>query len=460
MVEGAGPRPAGSVMIDTMARRPQGTGSLQIRKDSGGREIWYGHWRANGRQVRRRIGLKRPEGTRQGLTRVQAEERLRELISETRVERRTGEPMTVGDVAKRYRATAERKGRKRSTLQDLETQARVHIEPFFGDKQVAKITAEDVQDFVGMLEAKELAPKTIRNIVGTLSAFFNFAKLPRNRWAAVNPCEGVEILAPDVDHDVRFLTLDELDALIAHARPRDPRQPVDLQALDRVLYRVAAMTGLRQGELLALRWMDVDWLAGRVRVRQNYVRGEYGTPKSRRSVRSVPMADEVARALEGWSQVSVFTGDDDLVFCNPGSGEPLSASKVTKRMQAALAAAGLDDRRYVFHDLRHTFGTRMASAGAPLVSIKAWMGHRSIETTLIYADWCPSGRDAEIVAAAFRRDTEQTKEHASRKRAAEWCVFDAPAEPVGGVALDRYVQPSITRPMTDSALEIRANRPR
>lgn len=392
-------------MIDVMARRPQGTGSLYTREDAGGREHWYGQWRANGRQVKRRIGLKRPEGTRQGMTRVQAEERLRELISETRVERRVGEALTIAEVADRYRATAERKGRKRSTLQDLETQARVHIAPFFGEKPVGKITPEDVQDFVWMLEAKSLAPKTIRNIVGTLSAFFNFAKLPRNRWAAVNPCEGVEILAPEADHDVRFLTLEELDALIAHARPKDPRQSVDLQALDRVLYLVAAMTGLRQGELLALRWMDVDWLAGRVRVRQNYVRGEYGTPKSRRSVRSVPMADEVARGLEDWSKVSAFAGDNDLVFGNPVSGEPLSASKVTKRMQAALEAAGLDDRRYVFHDLRHSFGTRMASAGAPLTSIKAWMGHRSIETTLIYADYQPSGRDAELVAAAFARGT-------------------------------------------------------
>jgi integrase len=390
-------------MIVDMARRPQGTGSLQVRTDTGGREHWYGHWRANGQQVRRRIGLKRPEGTRDGLTRVQAEARLRDLISETTVARRVGEALTIAEVAKRYRTMAERKGRKRSTLQDLESHARVHLDPFFCEKALDKITPEDVQDFVGQLEAKELAPKTIRNIVGTLSALFNFAKLPKNRWAVSNPCEGVEILTPEVDHDVRFLTLDELDGLVAHARPMDPRQSVDFQALDRVLYVVAAMTGMRRGELLALRWLDVDWLAGRVRVRQNYVRGEFGTPKSRRSVRSVPMADEVARALEGWSKLSAWTGDEDLVFANPVSGEPLGAANVTRRMQAALEAAGIADRRYVFHDLRHTFGTRMAAAGAPLTSIKAWMGHRSIETTLIYADYQPSGRDADLVAAAFAR---------------------------------------------------------
>jgi integrase len=64
------------------------------------------------------------------------------------------------------------------------------------------------------------------------------------------------------------------------------------------MYRNAAMTGLRQGELMALRWRDVDWQAQRIRVRQNWVLGEFGTPKSKRSTRSVPMADEVAGELD------------------------------------------------------------------------------------------------------------------------------------------------------------------
>lgn len=392
-------------MIADMARRPQGTGSLYTRPDSGGRDHWYGQWRANGRQVKRRIGLKRPDGTRLGMTRVQAEERLRELISETKVEPRIGEHLTVKEVSERYRAMAERKGRKRSTLQDLESHERVHLAPFFGAKAMAAVRPEDVQDLVWMLEDRGLSPKTIRNLVGTLSALFNFAKLPRNRWAASNPCEGVEIVVAEADHDVRFLTLEELDALIEHARPKDYRQSVDFQALDRALYLVAAMTGLRQGELLALRWMDVDWLAGRIRVRQNFTRGEFGTPKSRRSVRSVPMADEVAAVLEEHSKRSKWTDDDALVFAHPLTGVPLPGKNVTRRMQAALKAAGMTERGYVFHDLRHTFGTRMAAAGAPLTSIKAWMGHRSIETTLIYADYQPSGRDAEYVVAAFRRGT-------------------------------------------------------
>jgi integrase len=173
-------------------------------------------------------------------------------------------------------------------------------------------------------------------------------------------------------------------------------------AIDRALFLTAAMTGLRKGELLALRWRDVDWPAARIRVRQNYVRGEFGTPKSKRSTRSVPMADEVGGELERLFKRSRHQGDGDLVFAHPASGEPLPKANVTRRFRKALKAAGLDDS-HRFHDLRHTFGTRMAAAGVPMRALQEWLGHRDLATTQIYADYAPNGQEAELIAAAFDR---------------------------------------------------------
>jgi integrase len=79
------------------------------------------------------------------------------------------------------------------------------------------------------------------------------------------------------------------------------------------MYLAAAMSGMRQGELLALRWMDVDWAARRLRVRRNFVRGEYGTPKSKRSTRSVPLADVLGGELDRLFKDSPFQADRDLV---------------------------------------------------------------------------------------------------------------------------------------------------
>ena len=133
----------------------------------------------------------------------------------------------------------------------------MHLEPIFTGRALDSITPEDVIDFVAALEGKGLAPKTIRNVVATLSALFNYAMAPGRRWATTNPCVGVDLPAVPVSEEIRFLTLDEVDALVDHARAGE------FQALDRAVFLTAAMTGLRKGELLALRWRA--WI-GRRRV--------------------------------------------------------------------------------------------------------------------------------------------------------------------------------------------------
>jgi integrase len=179
-----------------------------------------------------------------------------------------------------------------------------------------------------------------------------------------------------------------------------------LGRVERALYLTAAMSGLRQGELLALRWMDIDWTAQRVRVRRNYVRGRFGTPKSRRSSRAVPLADRVAGELERLFKASAHQSDDDLVFCHPHTGNPLDRSQVLKRFKQALNRAGVREAR--FHDLRHTFGTRIAAAGVPMRTLQEWMGHRDYRTTLIYADYAPAPNEVDLVNAGFAPHGHQT----------------------------------------------------
>jgi integrase len=154
------------------------------------------------------------------------------------------------------------------------------------------------------------------------------------------------------------------------------------------------MTGIREGELAALRWRDVDWPASVIRVRRSYTRGKPGTPKSKRSSRAMPMADRLGGELERHYKRSAYKGDDHLVFCHPHTGDPYDASQMRERFYAAMKAAGMGHRAkrkggITFHSLRHTYGTRAAATGVPMRTLQEWMGHRNLATTEIYADYAP-----------------------------------------------------------------------
>src|SRR5262249_43942147 len=135
-----------------------------------------------------------------------------------------------------------------------------------GTKDLAKVTRDDVERFRDACLRDGLSAKYVANALGFLHSVFEFGV--RRGWVAVNPCRYVDApRALDCDTAIRFLDAAEVEGLL-RAVPTD--------AFGRVqgaLYLAAVMTGMRQGELLALRWQDVDWAAQRIRVNRNYVDG-------------------------------------------------------------------------------------------------------------------------------------------------------------------------------------------
>jgi integrase len=377
---------------------------------------WYGRWRTPAGRPHRKIGRARQRGSREGLTRTQAEKRLRQLIDgDQPLPAAAGIP-TVEELGNRLLSRLAAKGRKRSHIESVDSHLRVHIVPYFRDIAVDRIDEAKVERFLAALRQKSrartsstkaktpekpkpLAPKTVNNIMGTLHSVLELAVMTRPPLLQRNPCALVE--KPEIPEyeDIRFLTQEELEAVLRYVEQlirKDDRVAV----VEYPLYLMAAMTGMRQGELRALRWRDLDWMVQRVRVRQNHVRGEFGTPKSKRGSRGIPVAARLVGAVDALHRASAYNSDDDLVFAHPRSGQPLDRSKVLKRFKKACKRAGV--RVVRFHDLRHTFGTRVAASGkVSMRTLQEWMGHRDFKTTLRYADYQPGTHEAALLDEAF-----------------------------------------------------------
>ncbi len=406
------------IAVMSAKRRSYGTGQLYTKHGA-----YYGRWRtSDGRKLNRRLGSVRLPGSRDGLTRSEAERRFRRLQQEE--ERRprvvTDERVTVTEAADSLRRKLALEGARKSYLTGCSSMQQVHIEPRLGGQPLDKVATADVEAVASEMLADGLKQKSVRNVLVFLHGVFEHA-IERG-WAHDNPVRRAarpkRRRAGGANPDLRFLTMTELEAVLraipddvverspAPSRrgrpgPAPPIAPDVLGPVLRVLVMTAAMSGLRRSELLGLRWRDVDWRAQRLRVRNAYVLGEHSADgKSDLSTRrSVPMADRLARELDRWSQRTAFNGDNDLVFAHPQTGNPLDGSKVSRRFTAACRAAGVRPVR--FHDLRHTFATHLAASGQPLRAIQEFLGHADAKTTQIYAHYAPSAQEVAMVNAAF-----------------------------------------------------------
>jgi integrase len=379
-----------------MPRRNYGTGSLRQVGQS-----WIGSWYAlDGRRFKRRIGPVRTPGTRDGMTKAQAESEFARVREAEAIVAATARRVTMAEAGAELSKVLELRGRKKSHRLTVAADLHNHIEPFFASKHLAQITPQDIERYV-VVKRKTLAIKTVRNHLNTIHSVFELGL--RRKWCQTNPVKLAERpVIRTTETRIKFLDQAELEKLLAITYPQDA-----FGSIEATLYLTAAMTGLRQGELLGLRWRDVDFAARKVRVVSPYVRGEFGDPKSEGSGRSVPLAERVSTELENLRARSPYAADKDLVLCHPETGNPLDRAKLTRRFKKAIRSA--DVREITFHELRHTFGTRMAAAGVPLRTIQHWMGHADAKTTQVYAHYQPSDHEADTVDQAFSSEHRTAK---------------------------------------------------
>jgi integrase len=351
---------------------------------------WYAKYRLpDGRQAQKLIG---PAWTSRGrpaaghFTKRTAQAWLDDLLGEARRGSlpgmvRTG--ATFADASAEWLRWAEHeRDCKPTTLTDYRYTVKI-LNRDFGEMRLEDVTPEAIERWKPTLSVSN---RTIHKYLVVMHGIFKRAMrvwgLPRN------PMTAVDRPRIRVSDDLHAFSPEEVWALVRAASSEE----------DGALFLTAAFTGLRMGELLALRWGEIDFDGHSIRVRRSYnAHGGLSSPKSGK-VRSVPMVPDVATVLAKLGDRDLLTGDEDLVF--PGEfGEYMDGSALRVRYKAALARAGLRELR--FHDLRHTFGT-LAVRRAEVPAVQAWMGHSAIQTTMRYVHYRDRGREAELLAEAFR----------------------------------------------------------
>lgn len=399
-----------------MAKRGQNEGSIFQRKD--------GRWVAvvnlgfaNGKRSRKSYyGENRKEVQEQLTTALSGLQRGLPVV---------GEKQTVGAYLGWWLEHVAKPTVRSSTWTSYEELVRLHLRPAFDKVPLSKVTPQDIRSFLNERLNKGLSSRRVQYLHAVLRAALNTAVrdqlLIRNVAAIVKPPRVV-------GKEVQPLT------------PEEARRFLDSIRGNRLeaLFTVAISLGLRQGEALGLRWRDVDFEAGtlriryalqRIKVRKTIIDGtgdsngdtkqisgfhlvEPKTKQSRRTI-AVPkrtlsaLAEHRARQAEerllagsGW-RVSVLACEgervavDDLIFATR-FGNPFDASTVTHRFQALLTRAGIGHHR--FHDLRHTAATLLAVQGVHPRAIQAALGWENISMLNRYAHFIEEQRQAVATA--------------------------------------------------------------
>ncbi len=260
---------------------------------------------------------------------------------------------------------------------------RLHVTPMLGQMRLSKVEPAHVRRVYETALGKGLSGRTVLHVHRVLHTAFTHA-VRVDRLLRENPLERVKAPRPN-EREVIPINPDQVRTLVDVARVTRLEVPVAL----------AAVTGLRRGEILALRWANVNLESGSLFVaealEQTRAHGvRFKAPKSKSSRRFIPLAPEAVEMLRTHRKAqneaknrAPFYVENDLVFPNP-DGNPWPPDSFTVQFHELARLVGLKGFR--FHDLRHAFASLTLADGRPIREVQALMGHSAATTTLsVYA---------------------------------------------------------------------------
>jgi integrase len=313
---------------------------------------------------------------------------------------------------------------KDSTYEEYERALKLHLYPEFGSKQFSKITRKMVRELITAKKKAGLSQSSIRNILAPMRGMYNHAiedddtqRNPASRMGKFNKKEGGKPAINPLTREETQIMLDKAETDFVHYYP---------------LFLCAPRAGLREGELISLKGIDLDFNGRFIDVQRNFSRGKITTPKNGKS-RRVDMSNRLTAVLDDLlsrkravalrKEMAKEPGErrdaaavvnevmEDWLFTTP-QGTRLDPSNLRKVFYRLLVAAKL--RRVRFHDLRHTFASLLIQQGEGLPYIRDQLGHSSIKITVdTYGHLVPGGNRQAVDKLDERVVVNEEKETAA-----------------------------------------------
>lgn len=344
---------------------------------------WFIDYYAAGRRKREKIG------TSKALAETVFKKRKVEIAENRFLDIRKEEKIKFSDFADGYLELHSKL--KKSYYTDAKIVGL--LKKHFGGHYLYEMTSLDVEKFKSR-RAKEVSPATVNRALAVLKSMFNRAIV----WgkARDNPCRAVKLFREN-NQRLRFLEREEINKLLDNCT--EHLKPIVIVALH---------TGMRKGEILGLKWHDID-------IKRNII---HLLDTKNGEKREVPMNEVVQKAVIG----VLKHPDTQYIFCNK-DGEPFGDIK--KSWLTAVKKSGIVD--FHFHDLRHTFASQLVMSGVDLNTVRELLGHKSLEMTLRYSHLSPDHKKRAVDILGKRIDTFWTPEQMSEvdKKLTSTQLFDS-----------------------------------
>lgn len=354
---------------EIMARPRDQDGSLVVRGKR--RKMWVLRWRETVLQpdgTVRRIQHAETLGPKTEITKKEAQRILQERVAAaSQGQRRPQATMKLADFVRvEWRPNAEL-ALKKSSVRYYDFQLDRYISPALGSSSLCDMSRAQIEGCLSNLRQKGYAGATLRDVRATLSTVLRTAV--ERGYLGKNPAHGIRIRDTNAKPMRRIYSPVQVRQLLT-----------ELAEPCRTVVLLAVLTGMRIGEILALRWKRVDLLRSTIEIAETFSDGQFGSPKTRSSNRVIPMSSALRSVLETYRAGALRNAPDDLVFCT-SKGTPLNSKNLYNRVLAP-ACDRIKQPRVSWHSFRHTHATQLAESGESLKTAQALLGHSDLETTL------------------------------------------------------------------------------